>query len=126
MYSRTIADAQAGERLLPAAAVDGAAYDAYGCGETDLRQRRVDVARIEIAALRILQRVEDCGSIGDGATLDTAAIEIRIGADRAAKRNQSFRRDEGDDVVAPRRLAARAAGLFADGALHEVRGDASR
>ena len=69
-------------------------------------QRRVDVARIEIAALRILQRVEHRRGIGDGAALNAAAIEIRIGADRAAIRNQSLRRDEGDDVIAPRRLAA--------------------
>ena len=88
------------------------------------RHRRVGVARVVIAGLRVLQRVEHLGAIGDRAADDAAAVAIDVGADRAAveAEHRLVRQDQRAGIVVGR-AAGRGAGLLAEARHHEIGAD---
>ena len=91
------------------------------------RHGRVGVARVVIAAIRIAQRVEHLGAIGDRARHDAAAVAIDVGADRAAieAEHRLVRQNERNGVVVGG-AAGRGAGFFAEAAHDEIGADRHR
>ncbi len=82
------------------------------------------VARVVIAALRVLQRVEHLGAVGDRAAEDAGAVAIDVGADRAAVEAEQrlVRQDQRDRVVVGG-AAGRGAGLLAEARHHQIGAD---
>ena len=88
------------------------------------RHRGERIARIVIALLRVLQRVENFRAVADLARMDAGAVAIDVGADRAAVEadHRLVRQDQRDGVVVGR-AAARRPRLLAEARHHEVGAD---
>ena len=91
------------------------------------RHRGERVARIVIAVVRVLQRVEHLGAIAERAAMDAAAVAVDVGADRAAveAEHRLVRQDQRNGVVV-RRAAAGGARLLAEARHHQVGADRQR
>ena len=94
------ADAHAGEALLSGKTGVGLLRDQR------LGQRGIDIARVVVAALGILQGIEHDGGVFDRAAVNAGAIDKRIGADAAAEGHDRLAGIQIGDAVVGRRNAA--------------------
>ena len=98
-----------------------------GIGRIEHRRARhggVDVARVVIAVLRVLQRVEHFRAVAERAAQDTGAVAVDVGADGAAvKADHRLVRQDQRDRIMVRRPARRGARLLAEAGHDEVGGN---
>ena len=95
--------------------------------EARTAHRREHVARVVVAANRILERVPHLGGVGDRPALDAGAVVVHVVADRAAEiRQESLGRQDHRLRVVVGRPATRRVGFLADAAHREVRRDRHR